>query len=414
LVRGIVRQRRRIGSIALTAVITAAVLTVGAPGAYAGNGFFTNQDLQASIGAPPGQPEGMSGWQMPWDLSRHFAYQTWDYHIVVVSQAAGSSTWSWTPLPDVGVVSRHLATYTYSWDQSTHVIYDSIDHHVHELWTSQNSPGWHDADLTAVTGVPVTVTLSVESGYEQGGNQHVIATAYQFGRWSVWELWFTPSRGWQAANLSQVTHTDLSTTSPQATALGRGDAFDQAIAYTASDQRIHVLTWMPATGWIDVPAGAQAHAPPSAIYTTMTAFQSSGGHRMAVLYGTYGSDGKHLSQHELSWTESTGWADVDVTQTTGTPQLPLQPGHGLFFEADASDHAFVIDDNDAIREFVRTRDDRWVSWKDTADGTADQNTYFTAFCTKDDPQGRSYTEYIAYFDLNRSLHVMDLSAPWTA
>ena len=292
--------------------------------------------------------------------------------------------------------------YSYAWDRSSHVIYWGNDEHIHELWFTQSSPVWHDADLTAVTGAPVS--LVPMSGFEQGGAQHVIALA--LGGSAIWKLSFTPSGGWQAQNLTKLTGA-VPGSLFEAVGIGRGDDFGLLVPYQADDGFLHALQSPSGTGWTDLPISRLANA--AAPSNGIDVFQSSGSFRLVVLYAV----GYRL--HELFWTEATGWSDVDVTASSGGPHFDnLYLGSGLFFEADASDRIFTHDQGGALWEYVRTRDDRWYVWKDLAYGAVATDGEVSAFAAPDDAAGNSYTEYVSYVAQDRHLHVMDFTAPWVA
>jgi hypothetical protein len=134
------------------ALATVAAL-VAAPAAHAGNGYFTSQDLTASIGAPQGIGEPV-GWTTPWDLQRHFAYFGGDSEIVIAS-AGVDSVWTWTSAVRREPAFRFLSAYSYSWDHSSRIVYaDGASHHLMELWSSDTSPTWQKIDLTATHNDP--------------------------------------------------------------------------------------------------------------------------------------------------------------------------------------------------------------------------------------------------------------------
>jgi hypothetical protein len=404
-------MRGHVWTRSLLTVVGVASLTMGASAAYAGNGFFTSQDITVTSGAPRSAGQ-LAGWQAPWDLTRHFAYVDRADGITILSMPAGGSTWTSVRPAGVRATNQLLSTYTYAWDKSAHVIYKAIDDHVHELWSSQADPAWHDEDLTVATGAPPA--LSAASGYEQGGYEHVIFAARTDD--AIWELLFVPGVGWRASNLTQATHTTTSgLTVPEA--VGRGDNFGQAIAYIGGDRYIHLLTWTDTTGWTDRPVSRWTGAPrPASTGALLGMFQSGGSFRLAITYTA--EDPKaayHYHTHEMYWTEVSGWRDVDVTQVTGAKPAtaagtePIRNG-GFFLETDASDHIFAYDADGAVAEFVRTRSDRWFSWKDTADHLAWK--YFVgAFAAPDDRLEFSDTEYVAYVDRDQHVHVMDLTVP---
>ncbi|WP_432834342.1 hypothetical protein [Dactylosporangium sp. CA-092794] len=384
------------------AVAVSAGLAVAAPSAaHAGNGFFTSQDLTAS-GAPVGASGKTTGWYTPWDRVRHVAYFNTSNVITIASLAPGASTWSSATAPNVSPVGLVLTGYAYAWDRSSHVIYLGSDNHVHELWYTQDSPVWHDADLTAVTGAPSG--LWPTTGYEQGGAQHIVASTTSTH--VLYHLVFTPGTGWQAQNLTTFTDGGPYTTLLPV-GVSRGDG--QTIAYLARDGFIHALSSTTGSGWSDVAIRQAVGA--NNVYAGLGIFFDAGGSRLAITYvGPVNPTPRHL--HELTWTPSAGWSDSDVTAASGGPAFTgAGIGGGLSLASDGSDRIFTVDAANAIWEYVRVRGGRWFAWKDTGDGTVQANNDVTAFAAPDDAAGTSYTDYVVYLDGSGHPHVMDMTTP---
>lgn len=383
----------------------AAVLLVGAglaatapTAAHAGNGFLTDQDL-TSAGAPAGVSGKTAGWYTPWDRVRHVAYFNSDNVITVASLAPGASTWSWTTTPSVSPIGIVMTGYAYAWDRSSHVIYLGSDNHVHELWYTQSSPVWHDADLTSVTGAPSG--LWPTSGYELDGGQHIVASTTG-GTHVLYQLLFIPGTGWQAQNLTSLTAGGPFTTLLPV-GVARGSIYGQTFAYLAGDGYIHALSHTGGNPWSDQAVGANS------VYTGLGIFANPDGSRLVITYvGPVNSTSRHL--HELTWTPGTGWSDTDVTAASGGPAFTgAGIGSGLFLAADGSDRIFAVDASNAIWEYVRTRDGQWFAWKDKANGTSHMYTDVTAFAAPDNAAASSYTHYVIYLDGNNHVHVMDMT-----
>jgi hypothetical protein len=387
-----------------------AVLAAAPPAAHAGDGYFTLRNLSVTTRAPASYNAQPNWWTTPWDLARHMAYVESDGMIVVGTVAAGSSDWWWYHTPGHPSGGNKLSVYSYAWDRSSHVIY-LTGGHVHELWSSQASPAWQDVDLTVQTGAQVA--WSVDSGYVQDGKQHIIFSESTLDN-HIWEMWFTPGVGWQARDLSAATGTAPAGRSIPA-GIGRGDTFGQAVAYVARDQSIHLLSQVGDGGWVDQPIGAWTHAPKAPdLLQRMDIFQSPGGYKLSVLYNTKDTRSTDNRVHLLSWTELTGWTDTDVAGAAGyTGHTAIDPGAAFFFEADASDHIFMVNNAKAVIEFVHTRTDQWYAWKDQPDGSA--AGWIGAYAAPDNSAGLSYTEYVAFpAESDASLMLMELTAFWTA
>jgi hypothetical protein len=403
------RTERLAGGIrwAVLAAVTLAMLTVAPPAAHAGDGFFTRQNLHTTSHAPISFNAYPTGWTTPWDQTRHIAYVNGDGTIIAGAMPAGGS-WAWWHTPSLDVRYTRLTAYAYSWDRSSHIIYDN-GFHIHELWWSEASPKWQDVDLTAQTGG--WRSAEIGSGYEQGGDQHIVFNEATLDS-HVWELRYTPGAGWRAEDLSVTTHTTPSQRG-FAVGIGRGDNFGEAVAYVASDNKIHLLSSANGTDWVDQPIAEWAHAPaPDTGIPRMDMFQSSGSFELSIVYNTKSGAEAGNQIHLLSWSELKGWTDVDVGKVTGYQgRTSAEPRASFFFEADASDHIFTVDNHGAIVEFVRSRSDQWFVWKDTEDGAAYANV--GAFFSPDDRFGLSYTENVAFPDTDGALNLMELTAPTT-
>jgi hypothetical protein len=388
---------------ALSLALVVGVAVAAAPAAHAGDGYFTGQDLTASIGAPLGLDQP-AGWSTPWDLQRHFAYVSQDNQLIVASSAPGGG-WSWTTAAQ-GAFFGFLSAYSYSWDRSSHILYtDGTNHHLMEVWSSQNSPTWQTVDLTATYNGPLAGMDP--HGYEQNGQQHVVfAGAVHTDE--LWEATFAPGVGWRFTNLSALTGIHTAGTLGWAlTAASLGEN-GEAIGYLGTDNYPHVLGGQSGQ-WTDQRVGGPAQ---NTYFNLNSTVFLRDGYTVRYALRYLGSDG---DVHEAAWT-SPGWTDTDVTTVTGSRgiALPSQGNDSYVFDADGSEHMFASDrDNGAIHELVRTRDGRWFFWADTAP-VPDGQGWVAGFAAPDDNVHGTETEFYVYYDSGKHVIVSDLTAPCQA
>jgi hypothetical protein len=402
----------------LAGVVGLTVVVGGAPAAHAGNGFFTSRDL-TDAGAP-GAFSIPVGWVTPWDNRRHLAYRD-DTANVIAGSAADVSNWSWAHAtsqaglpsdPNVAepwAPASALMAYAYDWDLSSHIDFTGYDGHIRELWSTQSSPAWSAADLTAATGGPSAPRWVDPTAYAAGGSQHVI---YQSAvDKSVWEMLFTPGSGWSTHSLNAMTGTAPSV---------NGWAFlgsavagsEQVVAYLNHDNKIHLIVNAGA-GWSDVNISAASGGGVVATNTVQTldvlpTVRNGVLQRLAVEY--IGAD-DHL--HELAQNAGGGWTDSDVTALTGGNEIfELLPHAAVVQPADGSEHIFVEDAEGVgtLTEYVRTRTGTWFRWTDVPSGAVDAATFVA-------PDGATgWTEYVAYpglfsGPLYKHLTLLDMTVP---
>jgi hypothetical protein len=265
---------------------------------------------------------------------------------------------------------------------------------------------WHEADLSAITGAPALFPLAA---YEQGGAQHVIATAQADGH--LWELRFTPATGWYAYDVTRAAHIEtLPDVRPAA--IGRGGDYGQAIVYAGTDHNLYLLS-SGTTGWTEQRISDTADSTAARPTGGLNLYQSDLGDRLVVTYTSTVYQSNHL--REVAWTPATGWRAADLTTLTGFPQVgAIGRSSGYFFDADPSDRLFTVDPSGAINELVHTRDERRFLWRDTGNDATTRAGQLNAFTAPDNAAGSSYTGYVSYLSTDGHLHVMDYSAPWEA
>ena len=380
----------------------AALLT--APAAHAGNGYFTSQDLTASIGAPQGIGQPV-GWSTPWDLQRHFAYFGGDSQIVIAS-AGVDGAWTWTSPLRREPAFGFLSAYSYSWDHSSHIVYaDGVSHHLIELWSSDASPTWQKVDLTATYHGPL---IDIDPhGYEQDGQQHIVFHG-ESPSGPIWEAVFAPASGWSFTNLTALTGIRSAnnygwwlTASP----LG---ADGEGIGYIGADGYPHVLIGR-GNRYLDQRIGVLAD---THFYTVASMAFLRDGHVKRYSFRYLTSD-NHA--HEASW-EAGRWSDTDISATVGQLDLWGAPRAGddsYLWNADGSEHMFATGPDGAVLEYVRTRDGRWFLWRDTGP-IVDGPAWVAGFTAADDAVHGTETEFYVYYDANAHVIIADLTAPYVA
>jgi hypothetical protein len=389
---------------ALSVALAMGVAVLCAPAAHAGAGYFTSQDLTASIGAPVGLDQPV-GWSTPWDLQRHFAYTTYygDGRLVVASSAPGGG-WTWTTAA-LNVYPGFLSAYSYSWDHSSHISYiDGTNHHLMELWQSQASPTWQKVDLTVTYNGPLGAMHT--HGYEQNGEQHVVFVDAETGT-AIKEAIFTPGQAWHFVNVSaQTGHYAEDSQGWYVTATSLGDG-GEAIGYIGPDGYPHVLTG-PAGRWTDQRVGGPAATGSYYNVNSMAFFRDGHPVRYVLRYDEPDGD-----VHEVAW-QSGGWSDTNITAVTGSRGIasPDQGNDAYLWDADGSEHLFATDrTNGAVHEFVRTRDGRWYFWTDSAP-VSNNAGWAAGFAAPDDTVHGTETEFYVYYDSNLHVVIADLTAPY--
>ncbi|EWM11472.1 hypothetical protein [Kutzneria sp. 744] len=390
---------------ALAAAFAMAVALLAAPAAHAGNGYFTSQDLTASIGAPVGEHQP-AGWSTPWDLQRHVAYVDYQGSDLIVASSAPGGAWSWTRAAN-RVPAGFLSVYSYSWDHSSHIVYtDGTNYHLMEVWSSENSPTWQTIDLTTTYGGPLASWHP--HGYEQDGQQHIVFERVDTNAGELWEAVFRPGIGWRFANVSTQSgihmgaHGEWALT---ATSLG---AEGEAIGYLGADGYPHMLTGLRGR-WLDQRVGTPAH---DTYYNLNSMVFLRDGHTQRYVLRYLGIDD---DVHEAAWTAA-GWTDTNVTAVTGSRGIatPHLANDAYIWNADGSEHMFATDRNTlAVHEFVRTRDGRWYFWTDTGPVHNDLG-WAAGFAAPDDAVHGTETEFYIYYDDNQHVIISDLTAPYQA
>jgi hypothetical protein len=391
---------------ALAAVLATGVALLAAPAAHAGAGYFTSQDLTASIGAPIGNDQAV-GWSTPWDQQRHFAYTGYHGSELIVASSAPSGTWSWTRAAD-HVYGGFLSAYSYSWDHSSHIVYtDGTNHHLMEVWSSENSPTWQTVDLTATYSGP-DVSLDPH-GYEQDGQQHIVFENVSTNAGELWEAVFAPGAGWRFVNVTAQSGVHMIDDMGWALTAASLGSDGEAIGYLSADGYPHVLTGQRGR-WTDQRVGTPADE--GSYYNLDSMVFLRDGHAQRYVLRYLGTDD---DVHEAAWT-SAGWTDTDVTAVTGSRGIafPSLANDSYIWNADGSEHMFAADRNTlAVHEFVRTRDGRWYFWTDTGPVHNDLG-WVAAFATPDDSVHGTETEFYIYYDENRHVIISDLTAPYQA
>nr|WP_238361892.1 C1 family peptidase [Actinopolymorpha pittospori] len=187
------------------------------------------------------------------------------------------------------------------------VYYVSDDGHIHELWWSDR---WGHGDLSALTAAPGAVTGSPLACFASGGTQpHV----YYIGAdGHVHELFYN-SDGWSHLDLSQATGAPFATAASGLACFGIGGTSPR-VYYVSADGHVHELSWSNA--WYDLDLTAHTGSKPASVGTSLAAFAYAD--TSAWVY--YLTEDGHVN--ELGWAGS--WFHNDITALTqGAPASPV-------------------------------------------------------------------------------------------
>jgi hypothetical protein len=397
--------RRKLFSAATTIVVGASVVLLGGGQAQAGIGYFTTQDL-TTFGAPLAV-SALAGWSNSWDLSRHVAYVDAARDIVTATEAAGSTTWTWsayhpTDMPDPtgeracveppdpthlipADCPPALTGYSYDWDHSDHLWYENTSGHLIELWQSTASPGWRPVDQTAA--LKLNSGLVVLHGFQAAGKQHVLWT--QLGAVGQHDLTFTPGLGWADHGLDVEAGTGTKDNSDVPMA-GSGGALTgpagEFVATRTSQHKLALLTNY-GTGWTtDV--------------TTITPWIMSGFFDVpdALATATAGQQAvvfwfdANQNVHAYQWPSG---VDQDVSTLTGHEgdSIDFRGETAFISRADGDEHFFYTIHN-TVQEYERLSNGAWAHWLDVGGGVAQFSA--SAFEAPDNAGQSSFSEYLVY------------------
>src|SRR5205823_1284531 len=131
-------------------------------------------------------------------------------------------------------------------DSHQHVVHVSSDGHVHEIWWDFALPGWHDSDLTQLTGAPNAASTSVV-GYvsNQDGHQHIIFNGADGHVHEIW--WAFANPGWHDADLTVAAGAVSPGLYTNLAAFVSSQDGHQHIIFDGADGHVHELWWAFAT-----------------------------------------------------------------------------------------------------------------------------------------------------------------------
>lgn len=343
----------------------------------AGTGW-ADADLTAITGGPPpsaGSPLVGHSWEIA--NSKSVAYIADDGHIHELYVDTYDQSWYHADLTALALgaplaAGTPLAGYSFESGGSKQVAYIAADGHIHELYVFWHGDGWHDADLTLLTGSsrppdisrPLVGFSSEAYGAKQvayidtGGVLHVLEAdrgsgwhevpciplacpltgpphvppgsplaGYSWDASSTW-LWNLDYLGdghrlievspvLSSRNLTSVTGSPLPSSASPLAAYGssRTGLINSAqIVYTTDDGDIHELSFFPNNTWAPADLTFLTGAPqPDG--TVLLGYSSEvAGPSKQVVYTT--ADG-HI--YELYWAPGGAWTPTDLTGSTGAP-----------------------------------------------------------------------------------------------
>jgi hypothetical protein len=226
--------------------------------------------------------------------------------------------------PLVGQMFDAIDAYTWGVDQTQHVVYHGADNHIHELWF-HHGQGWNHADLTAVTGSPLSVNGVTGYTWDVDETQHVV---YAGVDGHLHELWFHHGHGWNHNDLTGATGGPAS----EGRVKGYTRAADQTqhVAYHAKDGHTHQLSFSHSRGWVDRDLSAAAGNPPNANGIDLTGYAWAVDKTQHVF--TTGGD-FHI--HEL-WFDGR-WHHNDLTVASGGSDAFSAPA-AYTWDVDSTQH----------------------------------------------------------------------------
>jgi hypothetical protein len=235
-----------------------------------------------------------------------------------------------------------LSGYAWEADGTQHVVYVGVDGNIHELWFSQSN-GWTKVDVTELTGAPKAVGSVSGYAWEGDGTQHAVYTGTDG---NIHELWFRPygkgysPEGWTHVDLTKLTNAPIATGSPYGFAWEADGT--QHVVYVGVDGNIHELWFSQSNGWTNVDLTKLTGAP--AALGTLSGYAWEGDGTQHVVY--VGVDG---NIHELWFKQSGKWTHEDLTKLTGAPKA-VGSASGYAWEGDGTQHVVYAGTDGTIHE----------------------------------------------------------------
>ncbi len=249
--------------------------------------------------------------------TEHVVYRGYDNHVHELRKdAAGWHHGDLTTLTGAPAAAGDPAGYVFDAQGTQHVVFREGNGHIHELWWDA-AGGWHDGDLTAETGALPAAGDPAGYVFDAYSNQHVI---YRAGNGHIHELWWDAAGGWHDGDLTAVTGAPSAAGDPAAYVFDAEGT--QHVIFREGNGHIHEMWWDPSGGWHDGDLTAAMGAPSAAGDPAAYVFDAEGSQHVIYRAG----DG-HL--FELWWTAWQGGAG-DLTATAGAAPPAGDPAGYVF------------------------------------------------------------------------------------
>jgi hypothetical protein len=288
-------------------------------------------------------------WAPLFQGTQHVDFRSHDGHL---HELWWSADGGWQHSDLTGVANASLAAgkpegYTFRDESTQHVIYSVGDGVIHELrW---DPTGWHEADLTVLTGAPPARGESVAAyTFESQGTQHVIYQGDLDGH--VHELWWDHQDGWLGH------HHDLTIAGggPDAadvpSAFADDDDSTQRVDYRSSNGQLHELRWQSQGNFWAHSLLSTDPAVPVAV-SGLSSYVSEPGGDLHLDFRA--ADAR---MHELLFRAGVGWQHIGLSAQAGGPESVGSPT-AYPFEAQGTLHVVYRDTDVHVREL-------WASLSD--------------------------------------------------
>jgi hypothetical protein len=269
-----------------------------------------------SIGAAPADGFALVAYDWKAAGTKQLVYSGRDGHLHELS-AGVTGLWTSTDLMQAAgaPVAENSLLAAYAWEagKTKQVVYVSGDGHIHELLSGLDGM-WKHTDLTSASGAPLAGEATL-AGYawEAGGTKQVVYTGTDG---DVYELVCGQSGGWSFADLTGLTGAPLSVgTALAAYAWETGRA--KQVVYVGSNHHLSELQ-MPLGGTWEHTDLTQLLRLPEASQDVIAAHEwSSAFAKHLVMLDT--AENPHI--HSLLLKHGEQWQVLDVTRFTGSQPL---------------------------------------------------------------------------------------------
>jgi hypothetical protein len=281
--------------------------------------------------------------------SQHVVYQglRFDGHVHELYYTSDDG-WNSNDLTNAGHAPLTLSQpfgFETHFDGAQRVAYQGRDRHVHVLSNSGN--GWHDQDLSALTGAPLCAADAAPTGYsfENQRTGHVL-TRTDDGH--ILEYWSDAS-GWHWGDL---------TVAAGAPAASDGDVHGyvfsgqgtQHVDYVGTDGHIHELWWSTA-GWHHNDLTASTGGAPAALGSSPACYAFEAGlfQPSPTQHVFFLGSGADSYIHELWWDVS-GWHYNEITSAARGSIAAISDAVGFVEVDDGTQNVFYLSDAHQIIE----------------------------------------------------------------